>query len=230
MSSTTVSKPRVSRPRSVVRIPGVTRPKFFPGKTAAERDAARRAGDWGKVLACHYVENMAHAFAWYAPEMDDASYWTLLGHAYVDEKHLRRVRWLFDQLLRSERPGRHNMMSPEDYTVLQQLPDSIEIYRGYSGKGAAGTSWTLDRRIAVWFAHRDSRWNGEPIVIRGTVRREDVYAYCSAMGEAEIIVPSELVQDQVPEVDHSPRDTVSMPLQQYMQEPFDVTPLLRVAS
>ena len=113
-------------------------------------------------------------------------------------------------------------MESEERDLLRRLPDSFTVYRGYSRFDGAGMSWSLDRRVADWFAHRRPDW-GQPRVITGVVRRDDVLALLAAGGEAEVLVLDGLVTQQV----HGPAVSETMPfsVSDYAKPHFDIESL-----
>jgi hypothetical protein len=82
----------------------------------------------------------------------------------------------------------------EDGSPLPTHP-VITIYRGQDADAPLGIAWTTSKRIAMKFARgaatRQSNRNG--VVIRRTVKRENVLAYLTGRGEFEIIVDPERV-------------------------------------
>jgi hypothetical protein len=66
--------------------------------------------------------------------------------------------------------------------------DPITVYRGTSraaSYGREGTSWTLCRGLASWFAQ--NRGGSNPTVWKATIRRDEVLAYLADGGELEVI-------------------------------------------
>ncbi len=75
---------------------------------------------------------------------------------------------------------------------VDHLPEEFTIWRGTRlkpGDFDIGISWTRNRDIACWFAYRfRSVAAGDPLVLRRTVRRDDVLAHIEGRREDEIIV------------------------------------------
>ena len=78
------------------------------------------------------------------------------------------------------------LMSQEEQSVLNQLPETITVYRGLQRNASPeALSWTLDKNIAEWFANRFDN-NGE--VIKATINKKYVFAYIDGRGEKEIVL------------------------------------------
>jgi len=162
-------------------------------KREARADACFENQDWEGYLACIEVCFQHEWFAKDAHLLPDEKYWKLLSGIYQRQKITFDRRELFNGLFRSDRPGRENLMEPEEREVLARLPDVLTVYRGYSdddGEGYAnGIAWTLDRRQAVWCANQN-RESDDPRVITGQVRKQDVWAYFNG---GDILLPPEKV-------------------------------------
>lgn len=80
------------------------------------------------------------------------------------------------------------LMNDDEQQVFDALDDSVTVYRGvtsYNRKNIHALSWTLDRRTAVWFAHR---FGEEGTVYEAQIKKEHIYAYFSGRNESEVIV------------------------------------------
>lgn len=78
------------------------------------------------------------------------------------------------------------LMSQKEQSVLNQLPETITVYRGLQRNASPeALSWTLDKNIAEWFANRFDN-NGE--VIKATINKKYVFAYIDGRGEKEIVL------------------------------------------
>lgn len=100
------------------------------------------------------------------------------------------------------------LMSEEEYAQFQALEDTVTVYRGvtsYNAQSINALSWSLDREVAEWFAHR---YGGEGTVYEAQVKREHIYAIFNGRNEAEVIVdPKHLIgltqiqeQQSIPEM------------------------------
>jgi hypothetical protein len=136
----------------------------------------------------------------------DKDYWETLRMVYETNQNPSGYWHTFRRFFASRRKNREYLMEPEERDLFRRLPDSFTVYRGYSRFRGEGMSWTLDRRVADWFAHRRADW-GQPRVITGVARRDDVLALLESAGEAEVLVPDGLVTQQV----HGPAVAEEMP-------------------
>jgi hypothetical protein len=188
----------------------------------AKADALFEAHDYEGYINCIEVYSQPEWFAKDAHLLPDDRYWPLLSRIYQTQKYTHYYRDLFDCLFRADRPGRENLMEPEEREVLAKLPDVLTVYRGYSDDDeegyAEGISWTLDRRQAVLRAN----WmhNHEyPRVITGKVRKEDVWAYFNG---GDLLLPPEAVYDKR---DRAAWNAKARGPKKFITKPFDVTAL-----
>jgi hypothetical protein len=85
------------------------------------------------------------------------------------------------------------LMDESERERLAGLPEEFTVYRGWSEtlvkSGMTkrnGLSWTLDRKIAVWFA---TRWkHPDARLATATIQKKNVYMYCGERSEAEIVL------------------------------------------
>lgn len=76
---------------------------------------------------------------------------------------------------------------------IEELPETLTVYRGGIKKNQGGFSWTLDRDKAVWFAQRFLRPGQRGIVTEATVTKDQIVGYLTSRNESEIVVdPDEL--------------------------------------
>ncbi len=79
------------------------------------------------------------------------------------------------------------LMSKGEQKKFNALPDKVIIYRGVNNpKYKYGFSWTLDKRIAYWFANRYE--NKESYVYECTVDKKDLICYFEIRNEKEVII------------------------------------------
>ncbi len=158
----------------------------------AKADACFESGDWEGYLGCVDINLQPEWFAKDAYLFPDDRYWMTLSRVYDNLMLKHRHKALFDELFRSPRPGRENLMSPDEQRVFTHLPEVLTVYRGYDDElyweeAAEGISWTLDRRSAIWFANYRSE---SPFVVSGIVPKAEVWA-CLTGGEVQL--PAEKV-------------------------------------
>ena len=93
--------------------------------------------------------------------------------------------------------------------LLVTLPERVRVWRG-TVRGAAhelGLAWTVSRNDAVAWAHRNvgMRGEGEPVVLRASVARDDVIALFVERLESEILAfPEHVSIDAVEDVSEEP--------------------------
>lgn len=92
----------------------------------------------------------------------------------------------------AERPLdlRHLMMTQEELAALEALPPVLTIFRGCYAINKRGLSWSLDRSVAEGFPfkHRYTQ-EGQPLLVRAEVARDDVLMLKLDREEQEIVVP-----------------------------------------
>jgi len=188
----------------------------------AKADALFEAHDYEGYINCIEIYSQPEWFAKFTDELSDDRYWSMLSRIYQCQRYTHYYRDLFDRLFRADRPGRENLMEPEEREVLAKLPDVLTVYRGYSDDDewgyAEGISWTLDRREAVLRAN----WNHDheyPRVITGKVRKEDVWAYFHG---GDLLMPPEAVYEKR---DRAAWNAKARGPKQFITKPFDVTAL-----
>jgi hypothetical protein len=168
---------------------------------SAERGWALRKGEFERYLGYFGSHERLSAFSRIAERIrDDATYWRCLRETWTgdDAPSLASGMWA---ALWAARPGREQVMTPEERGMLAALPDPIRVWRGTARLGDdAGWSWTTDPARAVWFAGCNAdnvrvrklygvRAQGTPMVLEGLVARDRILAMLHDRGEAEIVVP-----------------------------------------
>ncbi len=188
----------------------------------AKADAYFEAQDWEG-----YINAIERPFQpeWFAKDahlLTDDRYWAVLAGVYRLQKFTIGVRDLFDELFRSTRPGRENLMTKEERAIFARLPKRLRVYRGYSGDDLYedGIAWTLDRRQAVWYANCH-RKDDDPMVASGTVNKADVWA---CFDNGDILLPPEAVKNRRDVAAfHEPARAA---WSDFVTPAFDVTPML----
>ena len=80
------------------------------------------------------------------------------------------------------------LMDENEYAKYEKLDDTITVYRGvtsYNEKNKKALSWTLDEKVAEWFA---KRFGQEGTVYEAQISKEHIYALFDGRAEAEVIV------------------------------------------
>jgi hypothetical protein len=80
----------------------------------------------------------------------------------------------------------------EELPEVLRSEEEVTVYRGEGltdGSLANGTgiAWSLERRVAEWFARRFQQ-DASVAILRARVRRADILAYITARSEAEVII------------------------------------------
>lgn len=106
-----------------------------------------------------------------------ADCWAAHGGKDVSVKEL--VRWF-------NKADKAYLMSKREYKVYSELPEQITVYRGAAEQNKYGLSWTLNKRVAFWYAEKYE--NQESYVYGCTVDRRDILCYFDTRNEAEVII------------------------------------------
>ncbi len=191
----------------------------------ARADACFEAHDYEGYINCVEIYSQAEWLAKDADLLPDDRYWSLLGRIYETQRCPWWKKQLYDRLFRADRPGRENLMTPEEQDVLARLPDELKVYRGYTDDDqegyAEGIAWTLHRPTAVWFANRHYE-SDYPRLITGKVRKRDVWAYHEG---GDLLLPPEAVYDRRDR--YVRNEKARSAWDEFIRKPFDVTPLLK---
>jgi hypothetical protein len=155
-------------------------------KLVAEARAERK---WHSFLFLHERPWRFEALVEIADEMDNVEFWEAVSDVWMDSENIRENYEEWDNLLRSDRPGRENMMNDEEREALAAMADEFFIYQGHTDERDDGWSWTTSQKTAEWFGRRFANLEGGlPLMTKARVQRRDVTAYLSGRGEAEILV------------------------------------------
>ena len=93
-----------------------------------------------------------------------------------------------------QRANAEYLMSPEERSILAQLPDEAVIYRGLTEKNAfhiSGMSWTLKEESAARFASRGETGK----IYQAKIRKENILALFLKGEEFEVVVDPENLQE-----------------------------------
>jgi hypothetical protein len=136
------------------------------------------------------------------PHLTDDELSTLLAHVWTAVEFPSAHMRILEPLFRSPRLNRAVMMTDADRIALHEMADPIRVWRGFGtavgGRRPVmhGWSWTINERLAHWFASRSFIENGS--VVCGEVAKANVLAYFNEpgqhRGEAEIIAAPETVR------------------------------------
>lgn len=112
-----------------------------------------------------------------APQVQD-----LAADVWVDSENLGQASREWDALL----AGATGLVlgDEEERAAFAALPDPVVVYR--ADIEDAGYSWSTDRRVAEFFAHR---FGESHRLVTGQVAKADVIGYLLRRGEFEVLVP-----------------------------------------
>ena len=79
------------------------------------------------------------------------------------------------------------MMTPEENAAYDALPDILTVHRGCDAGRLEGLSWSLNKKVANWFAFYPLTQAEEPTLMTARVEKEFVMAIKLGRGEEEII-------------------------------------------
>jgi hypothetical protein len=127
--------------------------------------------------------------------LSDCEFWSNFSQLYLnksdDEDVLKVLKMVF---LTNTKKDRHCLMSEEEREFLNSLPDVIEIHRGMTVRESKskeyGISWTLDKKIAEFFAYEYLQAlvsKEKKTVVTQTIPKSEVIAYLNGREEQEIL-------------------------------------------
>ena len=79
-------------------------------------------------------------------------------------------------------------MTPEERKQLDELDDTVTVYRGvtsYNADNVLALSWSLEYDTANWFAHR---FDEDGTVYQAQIDKKHILALFNGRNEAEVIV------------------------------------------
>ena len=159
------------------------------------RDVLRERKHWSAYLLTFDSSEALGALLAIEDELDDPSYWRLLGDAWTASDAVAANEDTWRRLFSSDRPGRENLTREPDRPLLAALPEEVTAYRGHSHEGGArGLAWTLLRESAVTFAHQFATSTdlghptGEPRLATATVPRSSILALHQARREGDLVI------------------------------------------
>lgn len=141
--------------------------------------------EFNRIVYLHERPYRLEAFKQIAKDLPDTKYWSLLASIWVDTENQWQHLDKWKQLLSSDRPNRHYMMSEESDRTLTALDDEVTIYRGcQKGLNENGLSWTLDKSVAKFFANRFGK---KGIILEKKISKKDIVAIFLSRNESEVI-------------------------------------------
>lgn len=107
-----------------------------------------------------------------------ADYWAAFG--IMDAPKSKFLSWF-------QEANKSYLMNKGEQKKFNALPEEVTIYRGVSKPECKyGFSWTIDKRIALWFSNRCE--NQESYVYKCIVNKKDIICYFEIRNEKEVIV------------------------------------------
>lgn len=147
---------------------------------------AIESGNFESYVWLHERPYRLEAFGKIADSLDDKQYWTLLGKIWVDTENgwANLAQW--KKFFGSTRADRNYLMDSEELMVLDNLPQTIAVYRGcQKGLNENGISWTLDKDRAEWFA---TRFGKEGKVLEMRINKSKIVAVFTGRNESEVVI------------------------------------------
>ena len=87
------------------------------------------------------------------------------------------------------------LMEDDEYEQLQELEDTLTVYRGVTSYNADNTkalSWSLSKETAEWFAHR---FNQDGTVYEAQIDKEHIFAVFNGRNESEVVLDPQYLTD-----------------------------------
>ncbi len=140
--------------------------------------------------------NIIPVFMVINPMLKPEVYWPALRIVLHNQAASYPFRYAIRSMLTDDRPGRENMMLPDELAALHNLPETLTIHRGMTREehesGIFGIYWTLDRSFARWFRYRqdigDRFTLGKRKLLKTlTVPKSEIVCYTSPETTREII-------------------------------------------
>lgn len=110
----------------------------------------------------------------------------LLGEHWTSCDNIREYLPVLKKVLGLYGPIR-DMMSPEENTAYDALPQVVTCYRGCDSSFLTGASWTLDWEVANRFPFLNRYKVPSPVVVTARAKKERILALKLDRDEVEII-------------------------------------------
>lgn len=143
-------------------------------------------------------ENRFSNFLKYQKSLTDYQFAFGLGLAYTCSDNLftikKRIKAAFNKVKKIKN-YKDYLMTPEENNKLKSLPAEITIYRAMTisefDSKDFGISWTLDFKVADFFAYiylRNYNHLETKIIVSRSIKKNEILAYFSERKESEVIV------------------------------------------
>lgn len=155
--------------------------------------------DWDRMFALN-AENLGELLRTHYDIMPHSIYWKIVAYCYTSSSLAHTDKSTILKYLNDTRPEKENLMNEEEREFFNNLPDEVTIYRGCTKKeiksGKFRMSWTLDRKIAEFFAYDYINFTFENSskkdksmydVVEKTVNKKDLLCYFGDRNESEVL-------------------------------------------
>ena len=149
-------------------------------------ESARKSNDWDTFVALHRPTEREMAFYENCEHMDRDDYYRIGGNIWTDPEIIHSGSCFVAGVINASDDVeiRHQIMSNDERDELASTSHRIRIFRSHLDWNRDGFCWTLDRKIALEFAHGYD-W---PSLTSAFASKSDVLAYFLRRGESEIII------------------------------------------
>ena len=114
--------------------------------------------------------------------LSDPSYWEMLRTMWIANGKMENLN-AFKQMFQSKRPFKRFLMTIEEESAFNELPDIVIAYRVQAKSVDIGISWTLSREFVEQYAKKLNR-----VIIERQFQKTKIIAYFNRRDEQEIIV------------------------------------------
>ena len=116
-------------------------------------------------------------------------FWSILGNYWeICDNVSANIPRLQHLLIKRGCPIRE-AMTADEYTQYLALPTEVTVWRGCYRRNVDGVSWSLDRNLAAGFPFlsRYRKWDEPPLLIEGTVPKENIAFVKLVRDEQEVV-------------------------------------------
>jgi len=168
----------------------------YEHKLKAVKEAEAK-GEWGKYVWLHERPYRFPAFLEIEGNLNTEQYWKLLGEVWVDTEnaHQNRYEWLYAF---EGRDGKEHLLGEDEKAWYDVLPETLTVYRGFTlehDDAVDGMSWTLDPKIALFFAKRFVGPDETACVASAEILKASIIGLFLGRGEDEVLLNAENLQD-----------------------------------
>lgn len=146
------------------------------------RETYRRSGDLDAYVFLHRPKFRWDACLMLGVRELTPEYLTLLGRLWCLNGVYRAtmsIIWPYLHL-----PEIRHMMTDDEQSFLESIPDGTPLYRAAAPYPDAGSSWTLNRAVSEDYA----KLYGKVPIVTTAYRRDDAVLYFARAGEDEVIM------------------------------------------